>query len=143
MAGGTLPGTLVSGNRLNRRISHRATGSISMSSTIFGATPCRGLVRKGSIWADGTAFVGQCSIAPGHSFKYKFVDPDQAGMFWYHSLLKTQCGPQSNLAVITIVASIPTDQYGVSPRRRSVDMRSLSHKPHVMDSIFAAESCLR
>jgi len=50
-------------------------------------------------------------------------------------------GPQSALAVITIAVLIPADQYGVSPtmRFRSMDMHSLLHKPHVVDSIFAGE----
>ncbi|KAH8831719.1 laccase, partial [Flagelloscypha sp. PMI_526] len=42
-------------------------------------------------WADGAAFVTQCPIAgKGHSFKYQFVEPEQAGTFWYHSHLSTQ-----------------------------------------------------
>ncbi|KAH8801997.1 laccase [Flagelloscypha sp. PMI_526] len=45
----------------------------------------------GHAWADGPAFVTQCPIAgQGHSFQYSFVEPNQAGTFWYHSHLSTQ-----------------------------------------------------
>nr|WGJ61544.1 laccase 3 precursor [Cerrena unicolor] len=44
----------------------------------------------GTNWADGPAFVNQCSIIPDNSFLYDFNVLDQAGTFWYHSHLSTQ-----------------------------------------------------
>ncbi len=32
----------------------------------------------------------QCPISPGHSFKYDFSVPQQAGTFWYHSHIGVQ-----------------------------------------------------
>ncbi|PPQ94706.1 hypothetical protein CVT25_009561 [Psilocybe cyanescens] len=44
-----------------------------------------GFFQEGSSWADGPVGVTQCPIAPGHSFRYQFSAPDQAGTYWYHS----------------------------------------------------------
>ena len=49
-----------------------------------------GFFQKGTAWADGPAFVTQCPITSGNSFRYDFDVPDQAGTFWYHSHLSTQ-----------------------------------------------------
>ncbi|KAF8335679.1 laccase [Cantharellus anzutake] len=39
---------------------------------------------------DGPAFVTQCPIASGYSFKYKFPTGGQTGTYWYHSHYATQ-----------------------------------------------------
>lgn len=46
--------------------------------------------RKGTNWADGSAFVNQCPIKPGRSFQYQFTALNQAGTFWYHSHMSIQ-----------------------------------------------------
>ncbi|KAG1849287.1 laccase [Suillus subalutaceus] len=44
-----------------------------------------GLAQQHSNQMDGTAFVTQCPIAPGHSFLYEFNAGNQVGTYWYHS----------------------------------------------------------
>ncbi|KAF9256758.1 hypothetical protein L218DRAFT_982113 [Marasmius fiardii PR-910] len=48
-----------------------------------------GLTQDYTNWADGTASVTQCPIAPGAEFLYEF-NAHHAGTFWYHSHLSTQ-----------------------------------------------------
>ena len=48
-----------------------------------------GLLQKNSSWYDGVPSIGQCPIAPGEDFTYKF----QAGLYgtsWYHSHYSAQ-----------------------------------------------------
>jgi iron transport multicopper oxidase len=62
---------------------------IKLYDLMFTSQHWHGIFQHGSSWADGTAFVTQCPIAPGNSFLYDFSVPDQAGTFWYHSHLCT------------------------------------------------------
>ncbi|KAF9254733.1 laccase [Marasmius fiardii PR-910] len=48
-----------------------------------------GLTQDYTNWADGTASVTQCPIAPNASFVYEFK-AHHAGTFWYHSHLSSQ-----------------------------------------------------
>ncbi|KAF5349088.1 hypothetical protein D9756_009531 [Leucocoprinus leucothites] len=49
-----------------------------------------GITQHQTSWADGVAFVTECPIPSGKSFKYEFPITDQAGTFWYHSHLGAQ-----------------------------------------------------
>ncbi|QCE01521.1 L-ascorbate oxidase [Vigna unguiculata] len=42
-----------------------------------------GIRQYGTPWADGTASISQCAIAPGESFHYRFT-VDRAGTYFYH-----------------------------------------------------------
>jgi FtsP/CotA-like multicopper oxidase with cupredoxin domain len=42
-----------------------------------------GLTQKDTPWMDGVPTVGQCPIAPGKTFTYRFR-ADQYGSSWYH-----------------------------------------------------------
>ncbi|KAI0290168.1 laccase T2 copper depleted [Russula brevipes] len=49
-----------------------------------------GLFQTHTNYADGGAFVNQCPIVPGESFRYQFNSGNQAGTFWYHSHYQAQ-----------------------------------------------------
>ncbi|KAF7358932.1 Laccase I [Mycena sanguinolenta] len=85
LAGGTFPGPLIKGNKIN--VEDKLTDRTMVTNT---SIHWHGLFQKGTNWADGPAWVTQCPIIPGHSFLYDFEVPDQAGTFWYHSHLSTQ-----------------------------------------------------
>ncbi|CAN1251460.1 L-ascorbate oxidase [Linum perenne] len=42
-----------------------------------------GIRQQGTPWADGTASISQCAIAPGETFPYRFT-VDKAGTYFYH-----------------------------------------------------------
>lgn len=48
-----------------------------------------GLLQKATPWYDGIPSVGQCPIAPGQTFTYRF-QAELYGTSWYHSHYSTQ-----------------------------------------------------
>jgi FtsP/CotA-like multicopper oxidase with cupredoxin domain len=90
LAGGTLPGTIISGNK-GDKFKINVQNQLQDSAMWKGVSVhWHGLHQKRNNYADGTSWVTQCPIAPGHSFLYEFDVPDQAGTFWYHSHFDTQ-----------------------------------------------------
>ncbi|KAK7055305.1 multicopper oxidase/laccase [Favolaschia claudopus] len=90
LAGGTFPGTPIlanKGDRLLINVVDKLTDPTMLRST---SIHWHGVFQDGTSWADGTAFVTQCPISPGHSFLYDFTPTGQAGTFWYHSHLSLQ-----------------------------------------------------
>ncbi|KAF7375301.1 Laccase lcc5 [Mycena sanguinolenta] len=83
LAGGTFPGTLVTGNKGDNFLFDKRNKLASTS------IHWHGIFQTGTASADGPAFVTQCPIAHGNSFLYDF-NVNQAGTFWYHSHLSTQ-----------------------------------------------------
>ena len=65
-----------------------------------------GLLQKGTPQYDGIPSVGQCPIAPGQSFTYRF-QADLYGTSWYHSHYSTQF---SGGALGPMIIYGPTDQ---------------------------------
>ncbi|KAI0923400.1 laccase [Taiwanofungus camphoratus] len=85
LAGGTFPGPVISGNKGDNfqiNVLNQLTNETMLKAT---SVHWHGISQHGSNWADGTATVTQCPIAPGNSFLYNFNIPDQAGTYWYHS----------------------------------------------------------
>ncbi|THH32839.1 hypothetical protein EUX98_g1349 [Antrodiella citrinella] len=90
LAGGTFPGSVISGNKGDNfqiTVVNQLTDVSMLTDT---SIHWHGLFQEGTNWADGPAFVTQCPIITGNSFDYNFNVPDQAGTFWYHSHLSTQ-----------------------------------------------------
>ncbi|KAG1725597.1 laccase [Suillus lakei] len=80
LAGGTLPGPIIAGQKIN------VTNYLNDETMLTGTSiHWHGLFQSHSHQMDGTAFVTQCPISPGHSFLYKFNAGDQVGTYWYHS----------------------------------------------------------
>ncbi|KAI0294048.1 laccase 3 [Multifurca ochricompacta] len=49
-----------------------------------------GIFQSTTNYADGSAFITQCPIAPSKNFIYEFKGEDQAGTYWYHSHFNAQ-----------------------------------------------------
>ncbi|KAK0516994.1 hypothetical protein JMJ35_000149 [Cladonia borealis] len=67
---------------------------VSMTNNISGpeegtALHWHGLMQSTTPWFDGVPSVGQCPVAPGASFTYRFR-ADQYGTSWYHSHYSSQ-----------------------------------------------------
>ncbi|KAH7891006.1 laccase [Phlebopus sp. FC_14] len=87
---GLLPGTVITGNKGDNfqiTVKNQLTDESMNRST---SVHWHGILQHHSNEMDGTAFVTQCPIAPGHSFTYNFATPGQAGTFWYHSHFRLQ-----------------------------------------------------
>ncbi|ETW84726.1 laccse sensu stricto [Heterobasidion irregulare TC 32-1] len=90
LAGGTFPGPLITANR-GQSFSINVFDDLT-DSTMDVATSIHwhGLFQHTTNWADGPAFVNQCPIIPGNSFRYTFSSAQQYGTYWYHSHLSAQ-----------------------------------------------------
>ncbi|KAK0184470.1 laccase [Armillaria mellea] len=90
LAGGVFPGPLISGNKGDQFhinvINELTDPTMDVSTSIHW----HGIFQHGTNYEDGTSSVTQCPISPGHSFKYDFGVPQQAGTFWYHSHMGVQ-----------------------------------------------------
>ncbi|KAJ6468289.1 laccase 1 [Mycena sanguinolenta] len=89
LAGGTFPGTLVTGNKGDHFLINVKNLQYDNSMLQSTSIHWHGIFQTGTASADGPAFVTQCPIAHGDSFLYDF-NVNQAGTFWYHSHLSTQ-----------------------------------------------------
>ncbi|KAJ7220280.1 laccase lcc5 [Mycena pura] len=89
LAGGTFPGTLVTGTKgdsFELTVTNKQFDPSMVQST---SIHWHGIFKTHTASVDGPAFVTQCPIAHGNSFLYNFT-VNQAGTFWYHSHLSTQ-----------------------------------------------------
>ncbi|KAJ7673352.1 Cupredoxin [Mycena rosella] len=87
LAGGTFPGPLIKGNKGDRFMIN-VEDKLNDPSMLTDTSIWHGILQHGGTnYNDGTAWITQCSITPGHSFPYSFQVPDQAGTFRYHSHL--------------------------------------------------------
>lgn len=85
LAGGVHPGPTISAQK-NDTFKINVINQLNNHSMLTGTTiHWHGINQHRSNQMDGTAFVTQCPIAPGHSFLYQFHTGAQAGTFWYHS----------------------------------------------------------
>ncbi|KAG2127076.1 laccase [Suillus cothurnatus] len=85
LAGGTLPGPIITGQKgdtFKINVTNQLNDETMLTST---SIHWHGLFQRHSNQMDGTAFVTQCPISPGHSFLYEFNAGDQVGTYWYHS----------------------------------------------------------
>ncbi|KAG2096667.1 laccase [Suillus cothurnatus] len=85
LAGGTHPGPTImaqKGDTFKINVTNQLSNESMLTST---SIHWHGLFQNHSNQMDGTAFVTQCPIAPGHSFLYEFNAGDQVGTYWYHS----------------------------------------------------------
>nr|QPA20088.1 laccase 5 [Amylostereum areolatum] len=90
VAGGTVPGPLITGN-IGDRFQINVFDDLS-DTELDTATSIHwhGLFQHSTQHADGVSFVTQCPIIPNNSFLYDFQVPGQAGTFWYHSHYRNQ-----------------------------------------------------
>ncbi|KAG9308058.1 laccase [Chiua virens] len=90
LAGGTFPGPLIKAQKgcdfSIAVINNLDDPTMELSTTIHW----HGIFQNRSNWADGVAFVTQCPIQSGDSFRYRFNAENQTGTYWYHSHQKTQ-----------------------------------------------------
>ncbi|KAG2127639.1 laccase [Suillus bovinus] len=85
LPGGTLPGPIITGHKgetFKINVTNHLSDETMLTST---SIHWHGLFQRHSNQMDGTAFVTQCPISPGHSFLYEFNAGDQVGTYWYHS----------------------------------------------------------
>ncbi|KAG1861684.1 laccase [Suillus subluteus] len=85
LAGGTHPGPTImaqKGDTFKINVTNQISNESMLTST---SIHWHGLFQHHSNQMDGTAFVTQCPITPGHSFLYEFNAGDQVGTYWYHS----------------------------------------------------------
>ncbi|USP74184.1 multicopper oxidase [Curvularia clavata] len=81
----TFPGPLLECNEGDEIVVHVHNQASNATSIHW-----HGLYQNGSNWMDGTVGITQCSIAPGHTFTYRFHVSGQSGTYWYHSHLSMQ-----------------------------------------------------
>ncbi|KAG1810914.1 laccase [Suillus subaureus] len=85
LAGDTLPGPIITGQK-GDTFKINVTNHLNDETMLTGTSiHWHGLFQRHSNQMDGTAFVTQCPISPGHSFLYEFNTGDQVGTYWYHS----------------------------------------------------------
>ncbi|KAG1739433.1 laccase [Suillus paluster] len=85
LAGGTLPGPIITGQK-GDTFKINVTNYLNDDTMLIGTSiHWHGIFQRHSNQMDGTAFVTQCPLAPGHSFLYEFNAGDQVGTYWYHS----------------------------------------------------------
>ncbi|KAG1739436.1 laccase [Suillus paluster] len=85
LAGGTLPGPVITGQK-GDTFKINVTNYLTDDTMLLGTSiHWHGLYQSHTNQMDGTAFVTQCPLAPGHSFLYEFNAGDQVGTYWYHS----------------------------------------------------------
>ncbi|CAK5283001.1 unnamed protein product [Mycena citricolor] len=113
LAGGTFPGTLVTGNisdNFQLTVVDQQEDNRMLEPT---SIHWHGLFQNGTNYMDGPAFINQCPISPGNSFTYDFTTT-QSGTFWYHSHLATQyCDGLRGAMVIYDPADAYLSQYDV------------------------------
>ncbi|THU99584.1 laccase lcc5 [Dendrothele bispora CBS 962.96] len=129
LAGGTVIGTLVSGNKGDRfeiNVINQLDDDTMLKTT---SIHWHGIFQEGGTnWADGPAFVTQCPIASGNSFLYNFTVPDQAGTYWYHSHLSTQyCDGLRGPLVIYDPNDPYADQYDVDDESTIITLADWYH----------------
>ncbi|KAK0440796.1 laccase 1 [Armillaria borealis] len=90
LAGGTLPGPLISGVKGDRFQINVVDELTDHTMALDTSVHWHGIHQHGTNFEDGSASVSQCPIAQNNSFLYDFHVPDQAGTFWYHSHLAVQ-----------------------------------------------------
>ncbi|KAG0701905.1 laccase [Suillus ampliporus] len=85
LAGGTLPGPTITGQK-GDAFKINVMNYLNDDTMLLGTSiHWHGLFQHHTTQMDGTAFVTQCPLAPGHSFLYNFTGADQVGTYWYHS----------------------------------------------------------
>ncbi|THH13854.1 hypothetical protein EW146_g6418 [Bondarzewia mesenterica] len=90
LAAGTFPGPLIKANK-GQTISIDVFDDLTDNSMdVATSIHWHGLFQHSTNWADGPAFVTQCPIIPGDSFRYTFSTGNQYGTYWYHSHLSAQ-----------------------------------------------------
>ncbi|KAG7450874.1 laccase [Guyanagaster necrorhizus] len=90
LAGGTLPGPVISGIKGDRFQINVIDGLMDHTMALDTSIHWHGIHQHGTNFEDGSTSVTQCPIAQNNSFMYDFDVPDQAGTFWYHSHLAVQ-----------------------------------------------------
>ncbi|KAK0229720.1 laccase 1 AVT [Armillaria nabsnona] len=90
LAGGVFPGPLISGNKGDQFHINVINDLTDPTMVVSTSIHWHGIFQHGTNYEDGTSSVTQCPISPGHSFKYDFSVPQQAGTFWYHSHIGVQ-----------------------------------------------------
>lgn len=85
LAGGTHPAPAIAVQK-NDTFKINVINQLNNHSMLTGTSiHWHGIFQNGSSQMDGTAFVTQCPISPGHSFLYQFHAGAQTGTYWYHS----------------------------------------------------------
>ncbi|KAG7443864.1 laccase [Guyanagaster necrorhizus] len=90
LAGGVFPGPLIYGNKGDQFSINVIDDLTNTTMGVSTSVHWHGISQHRTNYEDGTSFVTQCPISAGHSFKYEFRVPKQAGTFWYHSHIGVQ-----------------------------------------------------
>ncbi|KAH7922075.1 laccase [Leucogyrophana mollusca] len=86
---GVQPGIVISGNK-GDRFQINVQNLLSDESMNMSTSHWHGIFQHRNNAMDGTSFVTQCPISPGHTYHYNFTATGQAGTFWYHSHYSVQ-----------------------------------------------------
>lgn len=90
LVNGEFPGPLVSiqkGGKFQIDVNDQL---VDQSMPVLTSIHWHGIFQRGTNFEDGTSYITQCPITPGHSFTYQFSAPGQTGTYWYHSHYSTQ-----------------------------------------------------
>ncbi|KAF8835820.1 laccase [Paxillus ammoniavirescens] len=97
-----------------------------------------GIAQPKSNWADGVAYVTQCSLHPNDAFVYNFTATGQTGTYWYHSHFSIQyCDGLRGPLVIYDAADRLAHMYDVDDENTVITLSDWYHTPAIqLGTIF-------